>query len=240
MKDKDYLNVIEEINENELPNVELNGEEKEYIKKDVFRVLKKLKERNIDFDVNIDEKDALKYVNNEDAELEKAIYGIKNSRMMRVFIESRIDEELKNENILKRIEYELPSIFYWGRSAIFNYAFITDDEFIWYGFDIDYKLVTKGREKLKKIRSAGKLRDSFETEGVEYCIRGTNSYFVLVIYNEPKIKEMDEFIDFLNSRGIKLFNKARFAMFEKIFYGVLYTMTGLGLIYMLQKLFYMW
>ncbi|MGL4742266.1 MAG: hypothetical protein ACRC41_15975 [Sarcina sp.] len=240
MKDKDYLNVIEEIDENELPNVELNGEEKDVIKKDVFRVLKKLKERNIDFDVDIDEKEALEYIDNKNEDLKKAIYGVKNSKMMKLFIENRINEELKNENILKSIEYELPSIFYWGRSAIFNYAFITDEEFIWYGFDIDYKLVTKGREKLEKIRSAGKIRDSFETEGVEYCIRSKNSYFVLIIYSETKIKEMDEFIEFLNSRGVRLFNKARFAMFEKVFYGVLYTMTGLGLIYMLQKLFYSW
>ncbi|MGL5635215.1 MAG: hypothetical protein ACRCX8_18275 [Sarcina sp.] len=237
MKDKDYLNIIEEIDESELPKVELDREEKEFIKKDVFRVLKKLKERNIDFNINIEDENALECMNGDEEELTKAIYGVKNSKMMRLFIESRINEELKNDNILKSIEYELPSIFYWGRSAIFNYAFITDDEFIWYGFDIDYKLVSKGREKLKDIKSAGRIRDEFETDGIEYCIRGKHSYFVLVIYSNSKINEMDEFVDYLNSRGVKLFNRARFSLFEKIFYGVLYGMTALGLMYMLQKLF---
>ncbi|MGL5067690.1 MAG: hypothetical protein ACRC6T_07660 [Sarcina sp.] len=237
---EDYLNKIEDFSKVTLPNIDINQKDKEKIKENIMKLIKKLQEKNLDeFKININEDDIEAIKNNLGEDSDKRVYGVKDSKVMKEIIEQTIANELKGENIIQSIEYELPSIIYWGRSAIFNYAYVTDKEFIWYSFTIDYQLVSKGREKLEKIKSVGRVREDDgegDDNGIEFWIRGGEAYFILVIHGAKKVREMDKFLEFFTNRGVKLFDKKQFAMREKIFYLITWGMVAVGLFLIFRQL----
>lgn len=240
MREKeDYLNKIEDFTAVTLPGVEINESDKEKIKMNIMKLIGELQERNSDeFKINVTDEEVETIQSNLDEESDKRVYGVKDSKVMKEIIEQTIVNELKDENIIQSIEYELPSIVYWGCSAIFNYAYVTDKEFIWYGFDIEYKLVSKGRESLENIKSVGRMReDKTDEGGIEFWIRGGEAYFVLVIHGAKKVREMDEFIKFFTDRGVKLFDKKKFATREKIFYALTWGMTAIAFFLILRFFF---
>ncbi|MGL4451193.1 MAG: hypothetical protein ACRCTZ_08395 [Sarcina sp.] len=240
-KNENYLDKIEDFTNVELPNIDMKDADKEQIKENVKKLISKLQERNLDeFQINVSDEVVNEITKNIDQDSERRVYGVKDSKVMKQIVEETIANELQGEKIIKSIEYELPSIFYWGRSAIFNYAYITETDLVWFGFDIEYKLVSKGRDKISNIKSVGRVREKIsETEetGIEFWIRGEESYFILIIHGDKKVKEMDEFIQFFIDRGSKVFDQKKFAIREAIFYAITWGLAAIGIFIVMRQLF---
>ncbi|MGL4654691.1 MAG: hypothetical protein ACRCWM_02220 [Sarcina sp.] len=240
-KKEDYLNKIEDFTNVELPNVEMKDADKEQIKENIMKLINKLQERNLDeFEINVSEEDINTISENIDKDSDRRVYGVKDSKVMKQIIEQTIANELRGEKIIKSIEYELPSIVYWGRSAIFNYAYITETDLVWFGFDIEYKLVSKGRDKLSNIKSVGRVREKiseYEETGIEFWIRGEEAYFALIIYGDKKVKEMDEFIQYFIDKGAKVFDQKKFAFREMLFYAFTWGVAAIGIFFVLREIF---
>ena len=236
---EDYINKIEDFSNESLPNININPEDQRRIKESVMKLIKNLKEKNLnDFKINITEEEAINIKNELGEDAEKRVLGVKNSKVMKGIVEKTIEKELEDETIIKKVEYKLPSIAFSGLSAIFNYAFVTDKEFIWYGFDINYKIVTKGRRKLSELKRVGRVREGLDEEsGIEFYISGKNFYFPMIIRGSDSIADIDEMIEYLVSIGVKRFNKDKFAKYEKIFYIITYSIVALGLLKFITSVF---
>ncbi|MGL4989929.1 MAG: hypothetical protein ACRC57_02015 [Sarcina sp.] len=238
-KDETFIEKIEDFSNFEFPSEDISYEEKEAIKKNIISVLSRLKNNNnLEYNINVTEKEAINIRENLGAKASETIMGVKDSMLMKSIIRKSIEDELKNETVIKFIEYQLPSFIYWGLSAVFNFAYITDKEFIWYGFDINYKLVTKGREKLEDIKTVGRVRDNEDDKhGVEFYIKGENSYFILMIHGEKKVSEMDEFIEYIHQNyKAKLFDKKKFAKKERNYYIVIAMLAIFGILMVLFQM----
>lgn len=238
-KYENFIDKIEDFSSFEFPSEDISCEEKEIIKKNVINILSELKSKNnLEHSINITEKEAMKLRNELGDKASEAIMGVKDSNFMKSIIRKSIEDELKNEIIIKSIEYQLPSFIYWGLSAVFNFAYITDKEFIWYGFDVNYKLVTKGKEKLEDIKVVGRVRDTNDDKhGIEFYIKGKNSYFVLMIHGERKVAEMDEFIQYIHQNyKAKLFDKKKFAKKERNYYIVIAMLVVFGILMVLLQM----
>lgn len=238
-KDENFIDKIEDFSNFEFPIEDICNEEKEAIKKNVISILSQLKNKNnLEHNINVTEKEAIELRDELGDKGSESIMGVKDSRFMKSIIRKSIEDELKNETIIKSIEYQLPSFIYWGLSAVFNFAYITDKEFIWYGFDINYKLVTKGKEKLKDISVVGRVRDNDDDKhGVEFFIKGKNSYFVLMIHGERKVAQMDDFIGYIHKTyKVKLFDKKKFAKKERACYIVITILAIIGVLSVLVQM----
>ena len=236
---EDYIDKIEDFSNEKLPSINIDPEDQRKIKEGVINLIKKLKEKNLnDFNINVTEEEAINIKEELGENSEKRVYGVKDSKIMMGIVEKTIEKELEGETIIKSVKYRLPSIVFYGLSSIYNYTFVTDKEFIWYGFDINYKIVTQGRKPLSMLKRAGRVRNEQDEDGgIEFYVSGKGFYMPMIIRGGDSIDEMEEMIEYLNSIGVKKFNKDKFAKYEKLFYIILYGITVFGLIKAVSILF---
>lgn len=238
-RNESYIDKIEDFSNIELPDVDIYEEDKEKIKSNIVKILGDLKQKNSDdFKINVTQEQADELKNQLGKEVDDRVFGVRGSKFMKKIIEQTIQDELEGERIIKSIEYELPPVVFWGLSAIHNYAYITDKEFIWYNFDVNYKLVSKGRELLTSIKTVGRVRhDKTDSGGIEFFVRGEKFYFVLIIHGSEKVHEMDDFIGYIHDNyKAKLFDKNKFAKGEMIFYGITAVLVIIGLSYFFAQI----
>lgn len=236
---EDYLDRIEDFSEVVLPEVEMYEKDKQKIKIEVIDMINKLKSKNRDeFNINVTEEEAIEMKLELGEDADKRVRGVKSAKFMKEIIEKTIEKELEREKIVHRVEFILPSIMFYGLSSIYNYMIVTEDSFIWYGFDSNYKIVTKGRRKIAELNRVGRVRFCSDDEaGVEFYVSGKDFYFPMIIRGDKAIKKMDEVIAYLSDEGVKKFNKDKFAKYEKIFYIVLYGLAAIGMFKAVEVVF---
>lgn len=212
-KEKDYLDMIEEFDENNLPDIDINSEELKRVKGKVFSIIEKLKNSNKSLDFNITLDEALKLKERLGDNAEKAIYGVESAKLMRAIMLETIKENegLKDEDIVDELLRDINAHYWWRGGAVCYKLFLTKDKLIIYSFDSHYKIFSNYKIRLYEIIEAGKA-------GKAKCMMDEEEQIIVlkdkVIYFDPKYggKESDllRFMESLKKAGVKDVDRSRF------------------------------
>lgn len=205
-KELDYLDKIEVFDEAKLPDIEINDEEKERVKKNILEVIEKLKKVNkaIDFKITLDE--AIKIKEKLGNNAEKCIFGVKYARLMREIMIRVIEEEenIKSDDIVDEIFLNLRGDYWWRGGAIGYKLYLIKDYLLIYSFDVNYKIRTKYKVKLDEIYGAGVAgKAKCHLSEDEKIIEFKDNRIYLECESDEKKEEVSRFVNSLRLVGVK-------------------------------------
>lgn len=215
--EKSYLGQIEEFSEFDLPDVNLSDEEIERVRGNIMSVLTNLEGKNRTMKFNLTDEELMEVKENLGSDSEKMVNGVKQSLLMRDIVIKNIEKELEGEVIVKKVFFEAPSVIYWGLSAVNNICYLTEKEFIYYGFDINYKEVSSFRCLIKDIKEAGRTIDKEKEDKymLAFIVRTNENLLYMYTVAKSKSNELDELMELLNGSGIKEYDKKKTYREEK-------------------------
>lgn len=116
---------------------------------------------------------------------------------------------------------------------------ITEKEFIYYGFDINYKEVSSFKCLIKDIKEAGRSIDKEkEAKGMlEFIVKTPEKWVCMYTVAKAKSNELDELMELLLEKGVKEFDKKKLERQNKIAYIIIAILTIVGLLFSLRPLF---
>lgn len=237
--EKNYLDQIEEFSEFELPDVNLSDEEIERVRVNIMSVLANLEEKNREMKFNLTQEELMELKENLGSDSEKMVNGVKQSLLMRDIMIKNIEKQLEGEVIVKKVVFEAPSIIYWGLSAVNNICYLTEKEFIYYGFDINYKEVSSFRCLIKDIKEAGRTIDKEKEDKnmLEFIVKTPDKWIAMYTVVKSKSTELDELMELLIEKGVKQFDKKKLERQNKIVYIIIAILTVGGILASLRPLF---
>lgn len=203
---KDYNKVLDEINNITIENVPkliVTDEQKNKVRKNLFKAVDALKERNKDLDINVSEEDVLNIKNALGEKSEDYLNGVKHGRVLRdVTLKAVRDEVISKYG---EVEYETFATNAYGTTnlgwmaggALYFKIFLTKDKLITYSFSEFYKVVDKVEVSIKKIKGAGLYEDNIYY--IEYADK-----MIYLGYTLEKTKiELDNIMKALENKGIE-------------------------------------
>ena len=118
--DKKYYDLIEEFDENKLPDVNINEEEINRVKNKVIGVINRLQNENKNIKLDINLEDALKIKEKLGDNADKAIFGVESAGLMRALILKSVREKegLDKEDIVDELFRNVHAPNWWRGAAV--------------------------------------------------------------------------------------------------------------------------
>ncbi|MGL5353463.1 MAG: hypothetical protein ACRDA5_09065 [Clostridium sp.] len=223
---KDYNKVLEEINNITIENVPkliVTDEQKNKVRKNLFKSIESLKERNKELNINISEEGIMDIKNALGEKAEDYLNGVKHGRVLRdVTLKAVRDEviskygEVEHETFATNA-YGTTNIGFMAGGALYFKIFITKEKLITYSFSEFYKVVDKVEVKIKNIKGAGLYEDNI------YYIEYADKIIYLGYTLEKTKVELDNIMETLENKGIEnnSYNKKRNGKMITIIYIVI-------------------
>lgn len=215
---KDYLDNIEELDERELPNVNIDKEKIEMIKSNVMGTIKGLQERNKMVDVNITLEEALSIREKLGDNADQTIFGVKSAKLMRDVMIKVIEEKegIAKEDIVAELFRDAYNIYSRGmaNAAMYYKLFLTKKELIIYVFDTEYKVLNNYRTLIEnvKVGKAGALNSHMRSD--EYFIELPDTKIILYRSSGGSEESFDGFIESLKEAGVTEPSKGKMLIFK--------------------------
>lgn len=205
-KDKLFLDNIEEFDEDKLPDIDINEEELNRVKENIFSVIDKLKNKNKSLDFKISLEDALKIKNELGANSNRPIYYNKDAMLMRAIMIKTIKEKenLKDCDIISELCRPIDSCSWWWGAPVCYQLFITKDKLIIYSFDSQYKIINSFKTPFNEIKEAGQAGKNkkilFDDE--EIIVLPETTIHLNPNYGGKK-EDLFKFMEALRAQGVK-------------------------------------
>lgn len=211
---KDYNKVLEEINNITIENVPkliVTDEQKNKVRKNLFKSIDALKERNRELDINISEDEIIHIKNVLGEKSEDYLNGVKYGRVLRDVTLKAVRDEVLNkygeieQETFATNAYGTTNIGWMAGGALYFKIFITKDKLITYSFSEFYKVVDKVEINIKNIKGAGLYEDNIFY--IEYADK-----IIYLGYTLEKTKiELENIMETLEKKGVEndSYNKKR-------------------------------
>jgi hypothetical protein len=221
MNKKDLIDV----NESNLPNVSLSKEQKNRIKKSLYKNIKRFTENNFGLKVDTSLENIIRIEEKLGDKKDDVIHGVKHARVLKELAleAARKDCPLKDEEIISQKFFQIGtgmenkdstlSIFY---SVFYCQIYISKDYFISYSFDNFYRLQYRRIIPIKYINSVGisnktKDRLKLSRDNLIIDIDYWSNENVTTYYLINTMSDMIEVQDLLINLGAKPFRHKRFS-----------------------------
>ncbi len=211
--DKKYYDLIEEFDENKLPDVNINEEEINRVKNKVIGVINSLQNENKNIKLDINLEDALKIKEKLGDNADKAIFGVESAGLMRALILKSVREKegLDKEDIVDELFRNVHAPNWWRGAAVCYKFFLTKDKLIIYSFDSHYKIFSHYKLNIEEIKGAGLV-------GKAKCHMHEDEQIIILpnttIYLDPNYggnkEDLLRFMDSLKKIGVKDINRGGF------------------------------
>lgn len=231
----DYFDLIEEFDENKLPDVEINDEEMNRVKVKVINIIEKLRKQNDKIELNINLEEALKVKEKLGDNAEKAIFGVESAVLMRSIVLKMVREKenLKDEDIIDELFINVHAPNWWRGAAVCYKFFLTKDKLIIYSFDSHYKIFSHYRLNINEIKCAG-------TAGKAKCHMHEDEEIIVLsnatIYLDPnyggRSSDLLRFMNSLKEVGVKDVNREIFP-WQFFIQKVMWVLVALVMIYLI-------
>lgn len=229
---KNYYDLIE-INEKELPKVNLSEEQKERIRKFLKSTLRPYVENKRDnVPVDLSLKNIIKVTKNLGNETDDLLFYVKGGKVLRDLVVEALDKESsipQDELVYKTLLYTFDDYSYkvaplaFSNTAIAHRIYVTKNKILFYNLDNYFRLIDITTVPIKYIKTSfiadKSIRDFTEfsrnTLFIEFNKLGNDD---LTIPSEYMLRgdknhndaELNEFLDVLKSLGVKNYRKLKF------------------------------
>lgn len=248
-----------EINDNDLPDINLTEEQKRRIKTAIKFAINPYLENNFD-DINADFslKNIIKVVNNLGNEADDTLNYVRNGKVLRDIVLESLDKECpipKDKLIYKTLLYSFDDYTFkvlsigFSKNAVAYRVYVTEDKLLFYNLDSYFRVIDTTTIPIKYIKTAfisnKSIRDFMEfsrnTLFIEFNKLGKNDLnipkkYMLVGSIEHNSDDLNKFLEILKSLNVENIRKVKFP-YGKILFWISNIFFGVTFIYVLLNIF---